>query len=50
MREKDLKNLLRCPICGKRFVRARDKITGKKSKYLYKPNCKHLKNIIISVG
>ena len=31
--------LLTCPICGTDFVNAIDKLTGKISKYLFKPNC-----------
>jgi uncharacterized C2H2 Zn-finger protein len=42
MKEKEVEKLLKCPICNKKFKRI--------SKYLYKPDCKHMKNILISVG
>lgn len=54
--EKELKHLKktkvpRCVICKINFVNAIDSITKKKSKYLWKPNCKCFKEPIqISIG
>lgn len=40
----------RCSICGKEYVNAVDSITKKISPYLWKPSCKHNKNVRISIG
>jgi anaerobic ribonucleoside-triphosphate reductase len=43
--------LLACPICGKDFVNAYDKLTGKISPYLWKPDCDCLdKSFRVSIG
>ena len=43
--------LLACPECGKDFVNALDKLTGKISKHVWKPNCDCLdKSFRISIG
>lgn len=34
------KNMLKCPKCGKKMVKAKDRITGKISDYNWKYNCK----------
>jgi len=39
-----------CGVCGKPMVNAVDNITGKVSKYLWKTNCEHTKNLILSKG
>ena len=42
----------RCPVCNKKMVHAKDNITGKISKYLYKYNCDCCKNknLRLSIG
>ena len=45
------RNILCCRHCGTHFVNAIDKITGKKSKYLWIPNCNCMsKQFRVSVG
>ena len=45
------KDLLKCQHCGTPFVNAKDKITGKISKYLWEPNCNCMsKRFRVSVG
>jgi len=42
---------LRCPNCKTPFVPARDSITGRKSKHLWKNNCNcYKKDIQLSIG
>ena len=40
----------RCFHCHKPFINAVDSITKKKSKYLWVPTCKCVKNIQICIG
>lgn len=39
-----------CVVCGKPMVNAIDSITKKKSEYLWKTTCGHLKGLRLSVG
>ena len=49
--EKQIKELLKCPMCGKPFVFAEDSITKRVTGYQFKPNCKcYKKEIMVSVG
>jgi len=40
----------KCPICKKPMVNAYDKKLKKKSKYIWKTNCGHNKNLRLCVG
>lgn len=40
----------RCSVCKKNMVRAIDLKTGKKSKYEWKTNCEHNKNLRLCIG
>ena len=46
------KKIPRCMICKKNFVNDIDSITKKKSKYLWKPNCKckGMDKLRVSIG
>lgn len=45
------KDMFRCWKCGKKFKRAIDPMTGKRSKYLYQPACKHYsKNVRMAIA
>ncbi len=39
-----------CPTCKIPFINDIDSVTKKVSKYLWKTNCKHLKNLRLSIG
>ena len=39
-----------CPECGTPMVNCIDSITKKISKYLWKTNCNHLKQMRLSIG
>ena len=39
-----------CVECGNPMINAIDSITNKISKYLWKTNCKHNKNLKLSIG
>jgi len=39
-----------CPQCGKPMINAIDSKTKKISKYLWRTNCGHSKNLILSIG
>jgi len=43
-------NIPVCSECGTKMVNAIDSITKKKSKYLWKTNCEHMKKLRLSVG
>ena len=51
MEKDNIKELLKCKICGTPFVFAEDSIAKRVTGYLYKPNCKcYKKEIRIAVG
>jgi len=49
--DKTEKALARCEFCGKPFIFVGEKKIGKKTKRVYKPNCKHYpKDALITIG
>ena len=40
----------KCIECGEPMINTIDSITGKISKYLWKTNCPHAKNLRLSIG
>jgi hypothetical protein len=46
----DLKNKPLCIRCGSPMVNDIDPITGKKSKYIWKTTCEHMKNARLCIG
>ena len=42
--------MLTCPCCGRKFINAIDITTGKANKYLWKPDCNCLGDLMLSRG
>lgn len=50
LKEQGVPKIPICPECGTPMINDIDSVTKKISQYLWKTNCKHLKNLRLSIG